>query len=140
MSKMLPQTDNECLKVDVKHVKWFWCAICDIHVNNRDDRDFTIGSWGEHKKNGGHKKALSNKIAIVELKNRSNTGEKRLNFGKKINTSPLTYLFSKKRKNCSGDTKTSYADGFANGLNAKTAFSTSPLPKQNVKTFKRIFL
>ena len=68
MFKMLPQPDNQCSKVDVKHSKWFWCTICDIHVNNQDDRDFTIGRWGEHKSNGGHKKALANKIVIAELK------------------------------------------------------------------------
>ena len=34
MLKMLSQTYSQCSKVDVKHRKWFCCAICDIHVNN----------------------------------------------------------------------------------------------------------
>ena len=34
MFKILPQTDNQCSKVSVKHRKWFWRAICDIHVKN----------------------------------------------------------------------------------------------------------
>ena len=53
MFKMLPQTDNQCSKVDMKHGKRFWRAICEIHVNNRYEHDFTIGRWGEHKRNGG---------------------------------------------------------------------------------------
>ena len=60
MFKMLPQTVNKFSKVIVKHGKWFWCAICDIHVKNRYYRDFGIGCWGEHKRNGGHEKALTN--------------------------------------------------------------------------------
>ena len=32
--KMLPQTDKQCSKVDVKHGKWLWCEICDINLNN----------------------------------------------------------------------------------------------------------
>ena len=67
MFKLLPQTDNQLSKVYVKHIKCFWCAICDIHVKNRDDCDFTIGRWGENKRNGGHEKSLLNKIAIAEL-------------------------------------------------------------------------
>ena len=97
--KMLPQTDNQFSKVDVKHEKWFWCAICDIHVKNRDDSHFTIGRWGEHKRNRGHKKALAKKIAISDPKKREKAGEimnkkekKQINFGKKSNTLPLTDL------------------------------------------------
>ena len=59
-----------------------------------------IGRWGEHKSNGGHEKALSNKISIAYLKNREKSGgilnkkeKKQLNFGKKSNTSPLTAFF-----------------------------------------------
>ena len=44
--KMLPQTGNQCSKVDVKHGKLFWCAICDNRVKIQYDRDFTIGRWG----------------------------------------------------------------------------------------------
>ena len=97
MFKMLPQTDTQFSKVDVKDGKWFLCAICDIHVNNRDDRDFIIGQWGDHKRRGGHRKALSNKISIAEPKKREKAGDilnkkekKYLNFGKKGNTSLLT--------------------------------------------------
>ena len=61
--------------VEVKHDKWFWCEICDIHLNNRDDRDFTIGRKGEHNSNGRHEKALADKIAIAELKKREKVGE-----------------------------------------------------------------
>ena len=94
MFKMLPQTYNQCSKVDKKHGKWFWCAICDIHVKNLDDRNFTIGRWGGHKSNGGHRKALAKNIAIAELKKRKKAGDilnkkekKQLNIGKKGNTS-----------------------------------------------------
>ena len=49
--KILPQTDNQCSKVDVNHGKWFWCAICDIHVKNIDD--LRLHHWplgGAHEK------------------------------------------------------------------------------------------
>ena len=66
-------------------------------MKNQDDIDFTIGRWGDHKSNRGHKKALANKIAIAELKKREKAGDilnkkekKQLNFGKNSNTSPLT--------------------------------------------------
>ena len=77
-----------------------WCAICDIHVNNRDYCDFTICRWGECKGNGGHEKALANKIAIAETNKRENIGDilnkkdkKQLNFGNNSNTSLLTDFF-----------------------------------------------
>ena len=112
----------------MKHGNWFWCGICDIHVKNRDDRDFTICRWGEHKRKGGHKKALEEKIAIAELKKRGNTGEilnkkdkKQLNLRKKRNTSPLTALFSKKIKNGGGGNKTPSTARVTNVLNAKAA-------------------
>ena len=96
MFKMLLQTDNQCSKVDVKHRKWFWCEICDIHVKNWDGCNFTIGCWWEHNGNGGHRKALANKIAIAELKNREKSGDilnkkekRQLNFGNNSNTSLL---------------------------------------------------
>ena len=75
MLKMLPQTDNQFSKVDVKHGKWFWCAICDIHVKNQNGHNFTIGCWGEHKRNGGHEKALVEKIVISEQKKREKSGD-----------------------------------------------------------------
>ena len=75
MFRLLPQIDNQLSKVDVKHGNFFRCAICDIHLKNRYDRNFTIGRWGEYKRNGGHKKALANKIDIVELKKREKVGE-----------------------------------------------------------------
>ena len=56
MFKILPQTYNQCLNVNVKHGKWFLCEICDVHVKNRYDRKFTIGHWGNHNSNGGHKR------------------------------------------------------------------------------------
>ena len=97
MFKILPQTYNQCLNVNVKHGKWFLCEICDVHVKNRDDRKFIIGHWGKHNRNVGHKKALVENIAIAEMKNRGKAGDilnkkekKRLNFGKKSNTHPLT--------------------------------------------------
>ena len=84
----------------MKHGKWIGCAICDIHVNNLDDHDFTISHWGEHKRNGGHKKALAIKFTISELKKREKAGDilnqkkkKQINFGKKSNISPLTAFF-----------------------------------------------
>ena len=133
--------------VEVKHDKWFWCEICDIHVNNRYDRDFTIGRWGEHKSNGEHKKALADNIAIAEMKKRENSGDilnkkekKQLNFGKNSSTLPLTDFFSKKRKNGSGGTKTPSVDGVANGLNAKTDLANSLPPKRNVQTCEGIFV
>ena len=133
MSKMLPQTYNQCSKVDVKHGKWFWCEICDIHVKNLDDRDFMIGRWGEHKSNGGHKKVLVNEIAIADLNKRGKAGDvlkkkekKHLNSGNKSNTLPLTDFFFKKSNNSSGCTTTSSATEVANGLNAKTALVTFP--------------
>ena len=91
--KTLPQTDKQCSKVNVKHGQCLWCAICDIHVNNRGDRDFTIGRWREHKKNVGHKKALANNIAASDLKKREKASyiinereKKHINFRKKSNT------------------------------------------------------
>ena len=106
-----------------------------------------IGRWGEHKSNGGHEKALSNKISIAYLKNREKSGgilnkkeKKQLNFGKNINTLPLADFFSKKRKNGGGGTKTPSAAGVANVLNAKTALVTSPPPKRNVQTCEKIFV
>ena len=140
MFKMLPQTDNQCSKIDVKHGKWFWCAICNMHVKNLDDRDFTIGCWGEHKRNGGQEKSLANKIDIAEMKKREKSGDilnkkdkKQLNFGNNSNTSLLTDFFLKKSKNGGGGTKTPSAAGVANGSNAKTDLVTSPPPKQNVQ-------
>ena len=44
-------------------------------MKNRYDRDFAIGRWVEHKRNGGHEKALVNKIAISDLNNREKKGE-----------------------------------------------------------------
>ena len=146
MSKMLTQTDNKCSKVYVKHGKWFWCEICDIYAKNRCDCDFTIGCWGEQKRNGDNKKELANDISITELKKKENTGDilnkkekKQLNFWKKSNNLPLTDLLLKKRKNGDGGTKTPYAYGVENGSNAKTALVTSPLPKRNVQTREGIF-
>ena len=43
-------------------------------MKNQYDRDFTIGRWGDHKRNGGHSKVLANKIAIAELKKREKAG------------------------------------------------------------------
>ena len=112
----------------MKYGKWFWCAICDIHVNNRDDRDFTIDRWEENKRNVGHEKSLANKIAIAELKKREKAGDtlnkkekKQMNFENNSNTSPLNAFFSKKSSNGGGGTKTPSVDGVANGSNAKTA-------------------
>ena len=80
-----------------------WCAIYYIHVNNQDYCDFTIGRWGECKGNGGHEKALANKIAISELKKRKKAGDtlnkkekKQMNFENKNNTSPLTDFSQRK--------------------------------------------
>ena len=74
-------------------------------MKNGDDRDFTIGHWGEHKRNGGHEKALANKITIAEMKKREKAGDilnkkekKQLNFGKKSDTSPLTDFFLEEKK------------------------------------------
>ena len=134
--RMLPQTDNQCSNVDMKHGKGFSCAIYDIHVKNQYVRDFTIGHWGEYKRNGGHDKALANKIKISYLKKREKAGDtlskkenKQLNFGKKSNASPLATFFSEKRKNGGGVTNTPSVAGVANGLNAKTALVNSPPPK-----------
>ena len=88
-----------------------------------------------------------NNIAIADLNKRGKSGEilklkekKKLNFGKKNNTLPLTAFFSKKRKNCDGGTNTPSTDGVANVLNSKTALVTSPPPKQNIKTCDGIFV
>ena len=128
------------LKGDVKHGKWFWCATCDIHVKNRDDRDFTIGRRGDHKNDGGHKKALVNMISIADLNNREKEGDilnrkenKQLYFGKKSNTSPFTDFLSKKRKNIGSGTKTPSVTGVANGFERKKLWL---LIHQPIKTFR----
>ena len=131
----------------MKHGQCLWCAICDIHVNNRGDRDFTIGRWREHKKNVGHKKALANNIATSYLKKREKASyilnereKKHINFRKKSNTSPLTALFLKKRNNGGSGTKTTSAAGVANGTNVKTGLVTYLPPKQKVQVCKGIFV
>ena len=127
--------------------KIFWCAICDIHVKNWDDWDFTIGLWGEHNRNVGQKKALAKNIAISDLKKREKSVDtlnekekKQLNFGKKIKTLPLTAFLLKKMKNCGGGTKTPSAAGVANGSNAKTHFVIYPPPKKNVQICEKKYL
>ena len=112
----------------------------------QDDFDFTIGRWGDNKRNGGHTKALGNKISIDELKKREKASEilskkekKQLNFGKKSNTSPLTALFLKKGKNGGSGTKTPSVYRVANGPNAKTALVNYPPPKKNVQTREGTF-
>ena len=116
-------------------------------MNNWDDRDFTIGFWGEKKRNGRHKKALANKIAIAELKKREQSGDtlnkkekKQVNFGKKSNASLLTAFLYKKRKNNGGGTKTTSAAEVANGLKTKTNLVISPPPKRNMQTCEGIFV
>ena len=136
MFKMLPQTDNQCSKVDMKHGKRFWRAICEIHVNNRYEHDFTIGRWGERNRNVGQKKALAKNIAIADLKKREKSVDtlnekekKQLNFGKKIKNLPLTAFLLKKRNNGGSGTKTPSEAGVASVSNAKTYLATSPPPK-----------
>ena len=116
-------------------------------MKNRDDRNFTIGRWGEHNRNVGQKKALAKNIAISDLKKREKSVDtlnekekKQLNFGKKIKTLPLTAFLLKKMKNCGGGTKTPSAAGVANSSNAKKDLVTYPPTKENVQMCKGNFV
>jgi len=103
----LPQSEAECVAVDMEHGLWIQCGICDSTRNpltNRpynmimvkDNSPFTCGRWTEHKKTAAHSSKLrSQRKSMLEEKERSGTitrlelGELNQQFRKKQKTLPF---------------------------------------------------